>query len=150
MNRTRIHWQSWLLVCDGSKALMLRNDGDAELLNLKQVEHFVQPQPLTHDLGTDRPGRVQQATGNGSVRSATEETDLHAESEAAFLADVVEAADKAVRENRVKNFVVIAPPKALGILRERFTPSLRAALNAEIAKDLVHLPISEIEKHLHA
>lgn len=44
--------------------------------------------------------------------------------------------------------MLIAPPKALGTLREHLLPFARATVLAEIAKDFVKLPIPEIEMHL--
>ena len=44
--------------------------------------------------------------------------------------------------------ILIAPPRALGVLRQTYSHSLRAVLRAEIDKDFVKLPVHEIEKHL--
>ena len=48
----------------------------------------------------------------------------------------------------VKSLIIVAPPRALGVLRQAYSHNLRAAVRAEIAKDLVRLPVHEIEKHL--
>ena len=45
---------------------------------------------------------------------------------------------------------MVAPPRALGVLRQAYSHNLRAALRAEIDKDFVKLPVHEIEKHLAA
>ena len=42
----------------------------------------------------------------------------------------------------------VAPPRALGVLRQAYSPNLRTALRAEIDKDLVRVPVHQIEKHL--
>jgi protein required for attachment to host cells len=42
----------------------------------------------------------------------------------------------------------VAPPRALGLIRNAYTPALRAAVKAEIDKDLVRMPVHQIEKHL--
>src|SRR5262249_308396 len=42
----------------------------------------------------------------------------------------------------------VAPPRALGVLRHTYSHNLRAAVRAEIDKDLVRLPLHEIEEHL--
>jgi protein required for attachment to host cells len=44
--------------------------------------------------------------------------------------------------------VLVAPPKALGILRKHLAPATRAVVIGEVAKDLVKFPIPEIEKYL--
>jgi len=146
MERVRIPWNSWVVVCDGVKALTLRNDGDAELLNLTLVDSHFQPAPPTSALGSDRPGRAFQS--HGFNRSAEDETDLHAQMEAAFLSEVAERLDKAVRKHAIKSLVLVAPPKALGLLRKRLSPAVLAVVAAEVAKDLARLSTPEIEKHL--
>ncbi|MGO8798703.1 MAG: host attachment protein [Roseiarcus sp.] len=146
MERVRIPWKSWVVICDGVKALTLRNDGDAELLNLTLVDVRFQPAPRTSALGSDKPGRAFQS--HGFNRSAEDETDLHAQAEAEFLAGVAERLDKAVREQVIKSVVLVAPPKALGQLRKRLTPAVEAVVTAEMAKDWARLSTPEIEKHL--
>ena len=47
-----------------------------------------------------------------------------------------------------KSLIMVAPPRALGVLRQAYSHNLRAALRAEIDKDFVKLPVYEIEKHL--
>jgi protein required for attachment to host cells len=46
--------------------------------------------------------------------------------------------------------VLIAPPRALGVLRSAYSPALKGAVRAEIDKDLVAVPVHEIEKRLTA
>jgi len=145
MERVRIPRNSWVVVCDGVKALAFRNDGDAELVNLTLVDVRFEPEPPTSELGSDKPGRAIQSHFN---RSAEDQTDWHAQAEAAFLARVAERLDKAVSEHAIKSVVLVAPPKALGILRKHLTPAAQAVVTAEVAKDLARLSTPEIEKHL--
>jgi hypothetical protein len=42
------------------------------------------------------------------------------------------------------------PPRALGVLRSAYSPALKGAVRAEIDKDLVAVPVHEIEKRLTA
>jgi protein required for attachment to host cells len=138
----------WVLVCDGAKALIFSNSGSAMKPHLELVDVAVQKLAMAHDLGTDRPGRVYQSVG--SARSANEETDWHEVGETDFLNATVQTLDALVAEHHVKNLVIVAPPKALGILRTRLTPALKAILTAELGKDLVGHTTHDIELHLAA
>ncbi|MET0925332.1 MAG: host attachment protein, partial [Xanthobacteraceae bacterium] len=51
---------------------------------------------------------------------------------------------------KAKSLIMVAPPRALGVLRQAYSHNLRNALRAEIDKDFVKLPVHEIEKHLAA
>ena len=77
-----------------------------------------------------------------------EQTDWHKQEEDRFLQKLVGQLDHAVNAGEVKSLIIVAPPRALGVLRQAYSHNLRAAVHAEIDKDLVRLPVHEIEKHL--
>lgn len=143
--KTKIPYASWMLVCDGAKALVLRNEGNSELLNLIPVDIALEPHPSAHDLGTDRPGRVYQS--QGTSRSEMEETDWHQQAEDMFLSTVAEKMDALVQQHGVTKVVLVAPPRALGVLRQKLSSTTREMISAEVAKDLTKLPILEIERY---
>ncbi|TCR75634.1 host attachment family protein [Rhizobium sp. BK376] len=148
MSKLRIGWKDWVLVCDGARALFLRNDGDAQLLNLVVVDHSTMHAPAARQMGTDRPGRV--VSSGGTSRSAVGQYDLHLAAEDEFLADVARKIDDLVADGSVGRLVIVAPPRPLGQLRDRIDMKTKAIVAAEIAKDLTKLPIDEIETHLAA
>ncbi|RDV03691.1 host attachment protein [Undibacter mobilis] len=141
-----INQGEWVVVCDGAKALILENVGDAKFPNLKMREVFEHKALNTHELGTDAPGRSFSSVGHS--RSAVGQTDWHTQEEESFLADLASKLDHAVNTHQVKSMIVVAPPRALGFLRQAYGHGLKAAVRAEIDKDLVKLPVHEIEKHL--
>lgn len=148
MSRTSFPHGSLILVCDGAKALIFENVGDARDLNLKPVEIRAEFHSPTRDLGEDRPTRVHDSK-DGS-RSGIEQTDWHTEAEHAFLRSVAKQFDELVSERHAKHAAIVAPPKALAVLRHAIASSTRRVLAAELARDLVKLPTYEIEKHLVA
>jgi protein required for attachment to host cells len=148
MSKLRIRHGEWVVVCDGKKALVLENAGDEKFLNLKTRSVFDHPDPKTRELGTDAPGRAFSSVGSG--RSAVEQTDWHTQEEDRFLHKLVGHLDAAVNSGAVKSLIIVAPPRALGVLRQAYSHNLRAALRAEVDKDFVKLPVYEIEKHLAA
>ena len=66
MSELLIRHGEWVVVCDGAKALVLENTGDAKFPNLKTVEVFEQKDLPTHLLGADKPGRTHSSAGPGS------------------------------------------------------------------------------------
>ncbi len=136
----------YVFVGDGRKALVLRNEGDAQLPDLKTEQVFVDDNPLTHEQGTDRPGRAHSSIGAG--RSSVKQTDWHALEEHRFARDVAAALDRVVRERDVKALVVVAPPRALADLRHAFSKQVKDRIIAEVDKDLTRHPVYDIEKHL--
>lgn len=146
MSDLLIHKGEWVVVCDGAKALILENTGDATFPNLRTVEVFEQKSLATHEIGTDAPGRSHSSLGHG--RSSVEQTDWHDQAERAFLAQLIKHLDASLTAGKVKSIIVVAPPRALGVLRPAYSHALRAAVRTEIDKDFVKLPIHQIEKHL--
>lgn len=146
MSALSIHRGDWVVVCDGAKALILENAGDARFPNLKTRDVFEHKALATHELGTDAPGRSHSSVGPG--RSSVGQTDWHTQEEDLFLADLASKLDAAVQANEVKSLIVVAAPRALGVLRQAYGHGLRAAVRAEVDKDLVKMPVHEIEKYL--
>ena len=146
MSKLKIAKGAWVVVCDGAKALVLENAGDEKFPNLRTREAFEEPHASTHEQGTDAPGRAHNSVG--SARSAVEQTDWHDQAERQFLDKLVARVGAAVAAGQVKSLIVVAPPRALGIMRQVYSPQLRGVLRLEIDKDLVKMPVYEIEKHL--
>jgi protein required for attachment to host cells len=146
MNSLKINAGDWVVVCDGRKALILVNAGDEMFPNLQTKEAFEQSNPKTSEQGSDRPGRVHES--GAAARSGVEQTDWHDQAEQAFLVGVAKKLGDAVHAGKAEALIVVAPPRALGVLREAYTPALRKAVKEEIAKDYVNMPVYEIEKHL--
>lgn len=145
MNKLKIASGDWVVVCDGQKALILENAGDEKFPNLKTVKVYDEKIPPTHELGTDAPGRSFSSVGQG--RSSMEQTDWHTQEEERFLRRLVGDLE-AVLNGGARPLILVAPPRALGVIREVSSKNFKAALKAEIDKDYVRMPVHEIEKHL--
>ncbi|MEC5325760.1 host attachment protein [Aurantimonas sp. A3-2-R12] len=145
MTTVKIPHHARVLVADGRKALVLRNEGGPFNPNLT-VEHVLEApdNPPTSEQGSDEPGRTQTQ----GRRSAVGQTDWHAAAEAAFASKVAEEIDRLCARENVRALIVVAPPKALADLRGRFTDAVRKLIVAEIDKDLTKHPVGEIQRHL--
>jgi protein required for attachment to host cells len=146
MTKLKIRQGDWVVVCDGKKALVLENAGDDKFLNLKTREVFEHPDAKTSELGASAPGRSFSTAGHG--RSAVEQTDFHEQEEHKFLHKLLGHLDAEIHAGKAKSLILVAPPRALGVLRQAYSHNLRAVLRGEIDKDFVKLPVHEIEKHL--
>jgi protein required for attachment to host cells len=148
MEKMKIGTGDWIVVCDGRKALILENIGDRMFPNLhtREVrEHADQP---TSAQGSDAPGKLHASVG--TARSAIEQTDWHDEAERAFLKALAERLHQAVTAGETKGLTMVASPRALGMIRADYTDAMRRVLHGEMPKDLVKLPVYEIEKQLLA
>lgn len=138
-----------VLVADGSRALFLRNEGDAIVANLKTELVLTDDNPPTHEQGTDRPGHGGKVPGTHR-RSGMEPTDWHDIEENKFARRVAAATEELVRTKHVKALLVVAPPRTLAELRRSFHDDVKQRIVAELDKDLTKHSVADIEKHMLA
>lgn len=146
MAQLRVANGDWVLIGDGKKALLLHNEGDAELLNLRRLSVRVQENPATSEQGTDKPGRAYSSMTPG--RSSYQTTDWHDLDETRFAVEIATEINRAAHAHEFKRLIVVAPPKVLGDLRREFSQEAQKKIAAEINKDLTNHAIPEIEKLL--
>jgi protein required for attachment to host cells len=146
MARNGLEHKAWVLICDGGKAILAENAGDAQAPNLQVRETFEHPDPPTHEQGTDKPGR--KFSSASEARSTTEQTDFHTLAEEAFLKKIARRVERDIGDRHIENLIVVAPPKAIGVLRRVFPNAVRNVVRHEVEKDYVHMPMYEVERHL--
>jgi len=121
-----------VLISDGAKMSLLRNRGRDFAADLEPVDHHEKPAAMTAATGTDKPGRSFNSTGRS--RSAYETTDYHQAEEDDFAKAAIEKLN-ALAQHSDLDFIVVAAPHVLGIMRPHYSADLRKRLVAEIDKD---------------
>jgi len=135
-----------LVLADGSKAVFLCNQGHNGRVRLKELQTFSQNNPASRDLGWDRPGRTYARYG--FRRSAYETHDPHDLGEGTFLKDLAQAIEGALGADGYERVVLMAPPEALGQLRQALGPVAKDKVDGTIAKDYLNMPRTELEQIL--
>lgn len=148
MPRMKIANGTWILVGDGRRAMVLRNDGLAEMPNLHCIATRETDNPRTREQGSDAPGRAFASVG--AMRSSVETTDWHDEAEKKFAASLAADLNAAAHDGRYEHLIVVAPPRILAELRQDLSGEAKARLQAEIDKDLTRHTIADIETILMA
>lgn len=122
---------SKVIAVDGSRMAMFKNIGEAFDPVLELIEEHKNPSLRTSELGTGKPGRAFQS---GSPRRETHElTDLHQLEEDRFVTDVAQRIEKIIADTKA-GVVLVAAPRALGVIRKHMNPATSARLLAEIPK----------------
>ena len=100
---------------------------------LTTLAHDEIANPPTHSQGSDAPGRAfSSADGR---RSSFGETDRHRHAQEKFAAHA-EAELEKLGEHAKGGFVIIAPPRTLGTMRQHYGTRVRKNLPEEIPKDV--------------
>lgn len=131
-----------VLVVDGRKLLLFKNDGSVAAPKLSVATHREQDSAATHDQGSDKPGTTHESVG--SARSGYEQTDFHQQDEDRFAADAADMLKREVLAGRIEALIVIAAPRTLGELRKHYHGEVEKRVLGEIAKDVAGRPTDEI------
>lgn len=151
-----------IVIADQSEARFLdvpsRHALAAAQTELTLAERLVDPAAHLHDrdLKSDRPGRAFEGLAQPGRRGATAHHGVGADRsprahEAQLFAQRIMAAlQRAHSRGDFDQLVLVAGPHFLGLLRQSLSPALRAALLAELHKDLAHEPTPRLREHLDA
>ena len=137
-----------VLVVDGRKVLFFRNQGDENQIDLRTEAHDERQDRKDRDIKTDAPGTapVAMASGGADVhRPAYGETDFHQQEEDRWVKDAAEDLRMRALKNNFDQLCIIAPPKALGVLRKELHKEVEKRVFCTINKEMSGRPIPDIE-----
>jgi protein required for attachment to host cells len=139
---------TWIVVADGSRAHIIRQNGVGKPLEAVPGQEFLNPEPgKTREIGTDKPGRTFDSTRVGH-RHGMEEVDWHRFEKKKFAKSIAERLDHAAEAKAFDKLVLVAPPDTLGDLRAELGKHGTAKITAEVGKDLTSVPVSNLADHL--
>ena len=136
-----------IVLADGARARFFESHGVNKGVVAAKMPDMTGARTPSRDIDADRPGRSWGAGGAGR-HGMQPTTDAHEHVEAEFLREVAGAVESDLRKGRHDRVIVVAAPRALGSIRGFFGERTKAALRAEIDKDLVGADTSTIEKTL--
>ena len=140
-----------VLVADGTKMLFLRNHGDQNQIDLRTEAHDKRQDRKDRELKTDAPGTAAArfASGGGDTfRPAMEETDFHQQEEDRWVKDAADELKKRALRNDFDALAIIAPPKALGVLKKCLHKEVEKRVVLTLNKEMTDRPIPDIEELL--
>jgi protein required for attachment to host cells len=140
---------TWILVADATQGRLFRNDGPGR--GIAPVSNAVlQGRNVPgREIMSDRPGRTFDSAGQGRHAKVPRTGPREVEKQR-FAHRLAAMLDAGLKQGSFDRLVLVAPPKALGQLRDELSKSLRAKVSAELAKDLTHLPARDLQEHLGA
>ena len=138
---------TWLVVADNSRARIFcmesRTSPIEEIKSIVHTEARLHEQNMTSDL----PGRGNGNAGAGG-HAYQDEVSPKEQENINFAREVANELDSARKENKYKQFVLVAAPEFLGNLRNQLNAQTQKLVCFELAKNLSHLNAAEIRKHL--
>jgi protein required for attachment to host cells len=132
-----------VLVADGTKVLFLRNHGDENQIDLRTESHDARQDRKERYFRTDAPGTVKQSFGFG--HSTYEETDFQQQEEDRWIKDAAEDLKKRALRGDFDALAIVAPPKALGVLKKCLHSEVQKRVVCTVNKEMSGRPIPDIE-----
>ena len=132
-----------VLVADGRKMLFFRNRGDEDQIDLRTEAHDRREDRKDSDIKTDAPGGIHQSAGYG--HSTYEETDFHQQEEDRWIKEAAEELKRRALRGDFDSLAIIAPPKALGVLKKCLHKEVEKRLAFTINKEMSGRPVPDIE-----
>ena len=137
---------SLILIADGRKSLFFRNAGDGDFPNLMIEEKAEFENPDHLEQASDLAGQsIRTKDGHGG---SMEEVDFHRQEEDRFAAEIAATLKARALAHEFEALIVVAPPRTLGELRRHYHKEVERRIVGEVPKDLVNVPVPEIEKVL--
>jgi len=148
-----------VLVADGRKVLFFRNHGDENQIDLRTEAHDEREDRKDREIKTDAAGGAAHsagaagsgigAQGGGHVsRPAMEETDYHQQEEDRWIKDAADELKRRALRNDFDALAIVAPPKALGVLKKCLHKEVEERVICTIDKEMTGRPIPDIEAML--
>ena len=136
-----------VLVADGRKTLFFRNHGDENQIDLRTEAHDERQDRYDREIKSDAPGATKQSAGFG--RSTYDEADFHQQEEDRWVKDAADELKARVLRNDFDALAIVAPPKALGVLKKCLHKEVERRIVCTVDKEMTGRPIPDIEALLN-
>ncbi|HUB13012.1 MAG TPA: host attachment protein [Acetobacteraceae bacterium] len=134
------------LIADGAHARFVMADTDNVLRTVRSFDS-ASAHLESHELGSDRPGRVFESARPGS-HGVTPRHDPHEMEKLRFADIVADEIGVAAGEGAFDRLVLVAPAHCLRQIEHELDAHTAAMVVGRVAKDLVKTPDHELLEHL--
>jgi protein required for attachment to host cells len=137
---------TWVLIAHRGGARVFENKGPGKGLILLQDIPHPEGKLKSKDLGSDEPGRAFDS--HGARHSFEQEVGLAAHVAEVFARQIAGILEDGRVGHRYGRLVLVAEARFLGILRAALSRETSALVTATVNKDLGHVEMQEVPKHL--
>jgi protein required for attachment to host cells len=139
--------QTWVLIADGGHARILTTPRVAGDGNYVQLAAYDNSQALKQAQSTDRPGRAFESS-DGTPHAMAEYSELQKQPKLEFAEHLAEIVNQGAANDDYARLMLVAPPTVMGKLREALSDKARGKLVGSLDKDLTHVGLADLPKHL--
>jgi protein required for attachment to host cells len=140
----------WYVVADGGRARILQKRGRQgdrqEAFDTRQEFVSANLHSHTHELGTERPGRVRESA-TSAHHAVQPRQDLHQADKQSFVLEVAAVLNEASQRHEFDGLVLVAPAHALGDLRQALDGATQRKITGELQKGPSPTYLTAIWRH---
>lgn len=137
--------KTWILIADAARARVVANEGPGKGVQALEGMVFADDAPATRHIMSDRPGRSFESVG--SKRHAMEyASDPRAVRKAQFIGQL--AGGLLARVGEFDRLVLVAPPAAMGLLRDALDDRVANKVADEVVKDFTQVSNADLPERL--
>ena len=141
------HVEIWYLIADGANARIVRRDTETGAYHQVSRSRSRMARLKTSQIASDDAGRVLES-GSTTRHAAEARHDPHRQAKEAFSRKTAEDINKAAKESKFDELVIVAPARVLGEIRDHLDTQTKKRVVAELSKDLTPVPDGDLAKHL--
>ena len=149
---------TWILVCDASRARLLRQEPNGGSFSLVEAFDHVESRLKRSELTTDDTGRKpvgpsvgkngpRNGMGRPGVEPDTDPKEVEAEK---FARELAHALEKGLNDHAYEQLIIAAPPHFLGLMKGTVSDQVAKHVDFTIDKDYTMLDPMELERRLRA
>ncbi len=137
------HTSHIILICDGKRGMILCNHTVEGRYSLHQEREFHHDLAASaHEMGSSPPGRT---SNRGGPASAVESTDYHEQDKSRFIHSVADEFMAYAATRHEATIIMVAPPKALSVLRHVTGEAFKNRTVIESNKDITKNTMNDID-----
>ncbi|MCB1111553.1 MAG: host attachment protein [Chlamydiales bacterium] len=141
-----MYTDTWIVVADGAKARLFKAHSNNHLIEEETLVH-PETREKASEIVSDRQGRTFDRFGGGRHGAGSDE-EIKDEELKKFARDISGKLGELYNSNQLKQLIIAAPPRFLGVLKDSLDHNLHKILYHTVNKDLTTLSVEEIRGYL--
>jgi len=137
--------KTWFLIADGAKARLFESLGRSRAWKLINEWEEANARSPSRELGDDRPTRGRKSGSGGGY--AVDTLSEHDKAEELFVRERAGFINDAAIAGEFDQFVLTAPPAALGVFRKCLSAEVVGKYISVLDKDLTNVPENELSEY---
>jgi protein required for attachment to host cells len=138
----------WILIADAADARIFSIAGRVEPLHLVREITNKDGRLRTQNLVSDEPGRTASPGAAGTRSAMDPKTNAHEDAANTFVRKLADQLHYDLEQKAYSSLSLVAPPHMLGQLRESLHKDVAHHVRSSLAKDLTHVPVSQLLPHI--